>query len=195
MRSSSPQSITQLLVDWSNGDQAALNQLMPLVYQELRRMARRYMRNERAGHTWRTTDLVHEAYVRLTRYEEIKWQERAHFFAIAATEMRRVLVDHAKAKARAKRGGNVLTISLDSETLTLADPASARADHFLNLLALDRAITELGRLAPRKAKVVDMRVFGGMKNEEIATALSISVNQTIRDWNFARAFLARELTA
>jgi RNA polymerase sigma factor (TIGR02999 family) len=193
---SSPQErITDLLADWSNGDQAALDRLMPVVYDELRRLARHYMRNERAGQTLQTTALVHEAYLRLANYKEINWQERTHFFAVAAQVMRRVLVEHARARKRVKRGGNAQAISLDEGTISLASTSSASADHLLDMVALDEAMTRLEAFDSRKAKVVEMRFFAGMENEEIAAVLDISVNTVMRDWNFAEAWLRRELVA
>ena len=195
MTGSSQPRITELLVDWSNGDETALDRLMPLVYDELRRLARHYMRNERAGQTLQTTALVHEAYLRLAGYKEIKWQERAHFFAIAAQLMRRILVEHARARKRVKRGRDAQTICLDAKAISLAEDASASADHFLDMLALDEAMRKLEAFDTRKTKVVEMRFFAGMENKEIAEVLSISVNQVIRDWNFAEAWLRRELGA
>jgi RNA polymerase sigma factor (TIGR02999 family) len=192
----SPQEqITDLLADWSNGDQAALDKLMPLVYDELRRLARHYMRNERAGQTLQTTALVHEAYLKLADYKAIKWHERAHFFAVAAQVMRRVLVEHARARNRVKRGGNAQTISLDAETISFATASSTLGDHFLDMLALDEAMRRLEAFDSRKTKVVEMRFFAGMENEEIAAVLDISVNTVMRDWNFAEGWLRRELVA
>lgn len=193
MTSSSPQQITQLLIDWSNGDKAAFDKLMPLIYDELRRLARRYMHNERAGQTLQTTALVHEAYLRLADYKEIKWRERAHFFAVAARVMRRILVEHARARKRIKRGGNERTIALDAEVLTLAGASLVSSDQLLDMLALDEAMTRLEEFAPRKTKVVEMRFFAGMENKEIAEVLNIAPNTVIRDWNFAEAWLRREL--
>ena len=193
MTGSSQPRITELLVDWSNGDETALDRLMPLVYDELRRLARHYMRNERAGQTLQTTALVHEAYLRLAGYKEIKWQERAHFFAIAAQLMRRILVEHARARKRVKRGGDAQTISLDAKTISLADASSASPDQLLDMLALDEAMKRLEAIDPRKAKVVEMRFFAGMENKEIAEVLNVAPNTVIRDWNFAEAWLRREL--
>ncbi len=193
MTGASPEQITQLLVDWSNGDQTALGKLMPLVYDELRRLARHYMRNERAGQTLQTTALVHEAYLRLAGYKEIKWQERAHFFAIAAQLMRRILVEHARARKRRKRGGDAQTICLDAKTISLVEDASASVDHFLDMLALDEAMTRLEAIDSRKTRVVEMRFFAGMDNQEIAEVLKVTPNTVIRDWNFAEAWLRREL--
>lgn len=185
--------ITQLLVDWSNGDATARDKLMPLVYEELRRLARRYMRNERAGQTLQTTALVHEAYLRLADYKEINWRERAHFFAIAAQVMRRILVERARARNRFKRGGVVPKVSLDTKTLFLATPPSVNGNHLLDMLALDEAMTKLEAVDPRKIKVVEMRFFGGLENSEIARVLNISPNTVMRDWNFAEAWLRRAL--
>ena len=185
--------ITQLLVDWSNGDDTARDKLMPLVYEELRHIARRYMRNERAGQTLQTTALVHEAYLRLADYKEIKWRERAHFFAIAAQVMRRILVERARARKRVKRGGVVPKLSLDAKSLFLATTPSANANHVVDMLALDEAMTKLEAVDPRKTKVVEMRFFGGLENSEIARVLNISPNTVTRDWNFAEAWLRRAL--
>ena len=194
MTASSPQQITQLLVDWSNGDEAALAKLMPLVYQELRRRARRRLRGERVI-TMQTTDLVHEAFLRLADCKEIESRERAQFFALASRVMRNILVDHARARQAVKRGGNELTISVDTEMLTLADASPASPNQLLDMLALHDAMTRLEAIDPRKVRVVEMRVFAKMENKEIAEALSMSVNQVIRDWNFAIAWLRRDLTA
>jgi RNA polymerase sigma factor (TIGR02999 family) len=195
MSDRSPEQITRLLVDWSNGDESALDRLMPLVYQELRRLARHYMRNEHLGQTLQTTALVHEAYLRLGDYKEIKWQERAHFFAVASQVMRRVLVEHARARKRIKRGGNERTLSLDAETFTLADPSSASPKQLLDMLALDEAMTKLETFDPRKTKVIEMRFFAGMDNKEIAHVLKVHPNTVKRDVDFAEAFLRRELAA
>ena len=192
---SPPDQITDLLVDWSNGDQTALDKLMPLVYEELRRLARHYMRNERAGQTLQTTALVHEAYLKLADYKDIKWHERAHFFAVAAQVMRRVLVEHARARNRVKRGGHAQTISLDAGTISFATASSTFGEHFLDMLALDEAMRRLEGFDSRKTKVVEMRFFAGMENEEIAAVLDISVNTVMRDWNFAEAWLRRDLVA
>jgi RNA polymerase sigma-70 factor, ECF subfamily len=192
---SPPDQITDLLVDWSNGDQAALDRLMPLVYHELRRLARHYMRNERAGQTFQTTALVHEAYLRLADCKEIHWRARTQFFAIAAQVMRHILVDHARSRGRAKRGGNTQRISLEEGTLTLGRGSSNSQDRFLDMLALDEALTRLEAIDSRKTKVVEMRFFAGMDNKEIAEVLGIAANTVIKDWNFAEAWLRRELAA
>jgi RNA polymerase sigma factor (TIGR02999 family) len=178
--------ITRLLADWSNGNQAALEQLAPLVYEELRRLARHYMRHERAGHTLQTTDLVHEAYLRLADYNRMRWQDRAHFFAVAAQLMRRILVDHARARQRLKRGGDAVRVSLGAEDFI-------SPQRFEDLLALDEALTKLAALDPRKSRVVELRLFGGLDNDEIAEVLKVSANTIIRDWKMAMAWLRREL--
>jgi RNA polymerase sigma factor (TIGR02999 family) len=193
MTSSSSESITALLVDWSNGDQAALDRLLPLVYDELRRMARQYMRQEKAGHTLQTTALVHEAYLRLANYKEIRWQERAHFFAVAATLMRRILVEHARSQGRIKRGGEAITISLDAETATWANAALVSKNHVLDMLAFDQAMSALEAFDSRKVKVVEMRLFAEMNNQQIAHVLKVHPNTVGRDWDFAQAWLKRAL--
>lgn len=169
MTTRSPQEVTQLLAAWSNGDQAALDELMPLVYAELRRLARRYMNRESPGHTLQTTALVNEAYLRLVDAREVRWQNRAHFFAVAAQMMRRILVDFARSRQNLKRGGDVQQVSLDEALSTLA--------------ALD----------PRQAQVVELRFFGGLSNEETAEVLKVSVGTVRRDWSLAQAWLYREL--
>jgi RNA polymerase sigma factor (TIGR02999 family) len=184
---SSPQQITQLLVDWGNGDQAALERLMPLVYGELRRLAHQYMRGERPGHTLQTTALVNEAYIRLTGYRRVRWQERAQFFALAAQLMRRILIEYARSRDRQKRGGGAVRVIL-SEAEVLS-PGRSR-----ELLALDEALTELAKIDQRKARVVELRFFGGLDNKEIAEVLQVSPNTVTRDWNVAEAWLRRELT-
>ncbi len=185
--SASSQNITKLLLDWRNGDQTALDQLMPLVYEELRRMANHYMRNERKGHTLQTSALVNEAYLRLVDHENIEWQNRAHFFGVAAQAMRRILVDHARARNYQKRGGGAQQVSLD-EAATLA------GDRAAELIALDEALQELAKMDERKARVVELRYFGGLSVEETAEALGVSVPTVTRDWNTAKAWLMREMT-
>lgn len=181
------QNITQLLVDWRNGDQEALNQLMPLVYEELRRMANYYMRNERKGHTLQTSALVNEAYLRLVDHENIQWQNRSHFFGLAAQAMRRILVDHARSRNYQKRGGGAEQVSLD-EAATLAEDRAAE------LIALDDALQELAKFDQRKSRIVEMRYFGGLSGEEVAEALGISTATVSRDWETAKAWLLRELS-
>jgi RNA polymerase sigma factor (TIGR02999 family) len=185
--SASSQNITRLLLDWRNGDQTALDRLMPLVYEELRRMANHYMRNERRGHTLQTSALVNEAYLRLVDHENIEWQNRAHFFGVAAQAMRRILVDHARSRNYQKRGGGAQQVSLD-EAMTLA------GDRAAELIALDDALQELAKMDERKSRVVELRYFGGLSLEETAEALGVSIPTVTRDWNTAKAWLMREMT-
>ncbi|MDQ3806504.1 MAG: sigma-70 family RNA polymerase sigma factor [Acidobacteriota bacterium] len=181
-----PQRLTQLLVAWSDGDQKALDELFPLVYNELRQLARRHMRRERRGHTLRTTALVNDAYLRLVDQRQVRWQNRAHFFAIAAQMMRRILVDHARAKHYEKRGGGAVHVPLE-EAAVLAEGKAAE------ILALDEALQSLAALDARRARVVELRYFAGLSNEEIAEVLKVSTNTVTRDWNMARAWLYHEL--
>jgi RNA polymerase sigma-70 factor (ECF subfamily) len=181
-----PQRLTQLLVAWSDGDQKALDELFPLVYDELRQLARRHMRRERRGHTLRTTALVNDAYLRLVDQRQVRWQNRAHFFAIAAQMMRRILVDHARAKHYEKRGGGAVHVPLE-EAAVLAEGKAAE------ILALDEALRALAALDARRARVVELRYFAGLSNEEIAEVLKVSTNTVTRDWNMARAWLYHEL--
>lgn len=179
--------ITQLLKDWNEGNQAALDELMPLVYEELRRQASRYLRKERQGHTLQTTALIHEAYLKLAQPNEIEWQNRNHFFAIASTAMRRILVDHARTRHREKRGGSAEDIPLD-DALLIGTPQKN-----VDLVALDEALVRLERLDPRQAKVVELRFFSGLTNEETAEVLGVS-NATVRnDWTMAKAWLHGQL--
>ena len=178
--------ITQLLAAWREGNQAALDELYPLVYDELHRLARRYMSRERKGHTLQTTALINEAYVRLVDQRNVQWANRSHFFAISAQIMRRILIDHARRHAYAKRGGGARQVSLD-ETAAIAQ------GDFSEFLRLDEALKSLAELDPRRSQVVELRYFGGLNNEEIAGVLKISENTVIRDWNMARAWLHRQL--
>ena len=178
--------ITELLVAWRNGDQGAINSLASLVYDELHRAAARCMAGERPGHILQTTALVNEAYLRLVEWKNVQWQNRAHFFAMAAQIMRRILVDDARSRLRAKRGGNALQVTL-SEAAGI--PAGRRAD----LLALDEALNTLESLDPRQARVVEMRFFAGLSLEETAEVLDVSVGTVRRDWSLAQAWLFREL--
>jgi RNA polymerase sigma factor (TIGR02999 family) len=178
--------LTQLLIDWSNGSQDAVEQLFPLVYEELRRLAHRYMRRERPGHTLQTTAVIHEAYFRLIDQKHVQWQNRAHFFAIAAQMMRRILITHAQSRAYAKRGGGALKVSLDEAAVL----SQARAGE---LIALDEALKGLAVIDVRRSQVVELRFFGGLNNEEIAEVLKISPNTVTRDWNVAKAWLYREM--
>ncbi|MGH9755417.1 MAG: sigma-70 family RNA polymerase sigma factor [Blastocatellia bacterium] len=182
----SSQNVTQLLLDWRNGDREALDRLMPLVYEELRRIANYYMRNERQAHTLQTTALVNEAYLRLVDHENIEWQNRAHFFGVAAQAMRRILVDHARTRNYQKRGGAAQRVSLD-EAATLAEEQAAE------LIALDEALKELAKIDPRKCRIVEMRYFGGLSVEETAETLGVSVTTVARDWITAKGWLLREM--
>ena len=183
----SPHEITQLLEDWSNGNQAALDKLYPLVHDELRRMARRYMSRERKDHTLQTTALINEAYLRLVEQRHVHWQNRAHFFAISAQIMRRILIDHARRYNYAKRGAGAQKISLD-------ETAVAARDRAAELLSLDEALHRLAEIDQRRSRVVELRFFGGLDNDEIAAVLKISPNTVTRDWNLARAWLYQELS-
>ncbi len=179
--------VTQLLNEWSNGDQAALDKLMPLVYGELRLMARRYMARQGPGHTLQTTALINEAYLKLVGQEEKHWQNRAHFFGVAAQAMRHILVDYARSRQYAKRAGGEQAVSLD-EALTVSHERAAE------LVALDDALQELAKVDPRKCQVVELRFFGGLSVEETAEALKVSEVTVMRDWSMAKAWLHRELS-
>jgi len=179
--------ITQLLAEWRDGKQEALDELYPLVYAELHRLARRYMSRERKGHTLQTTALINEAYVRLVDQRNVQWANRSHFFAISAQIMRRILIDHARRHAYAKRGGGARQVSLD-ETATVIN------SDLSEFLRLDEALKSLAEFDPRRSQVVELKYFGGLNNEEIAGVLKISKNTVIRDWNMARAWLHRQLT-
>ena len=183
----SPHEITQLLAEWSDGNQTALDKLYPLVYDELHKMADRYMKRERKDHTLQTTALINEAYVRMVDQKNVHWENRAHFFAISAQIMRRILIDHARRHHYAKRGGGALKVSLDETAIVAGDPAS-------DMLLLDEALNRLAEIDPRRGQVVELRYFGGLNNEEIAGVLKISENTVTRDWNMARAWLYQELS-
>ena len=185
--SSPPHEITQLLAEWSEGNQAALDQLYPLVYKELRRLAHGYLRRERKGHTLQTTALINEAYLRLVDQKHVHWANRSHFFGISAQIMRRILIDHARRYDYAKRGGGAQRISLDEAAIV----AKQRGQ---TLLMLDEALNSLAKIDPRRSQVVELRYFGGLNNEEIAGVLKISENTVTRDWNMARAWLYQELS-
>lgn len=184
--SHSPEGMTRLLLDWSAGNKAALNELIPLIEQELHRIAHQYMNRESPGHTLQTTALVNEAYLRLIDQKTVRWQNRAHFFAIAAQTMRRILIDHARKSARAKRGGKARQISLDEVAVISQERAG-------ELIALDEALERLAALDPRRGRVVELRFYGGLNTDEVAEVLGISPNTVTRDWNMARAWLYREL--
>ena len=179
--------ITQLLAEWSDGNQAALDELYPLVYNELHRLARRYMSRERKGHTLQTTALINEAYVRLVDQKNVHWANRSHFFAISAQIMRRILIDHARRHAYAKRGGGAQQVSLDDVAMVARDLSS-------DLVQLDEALKTLAKVDARRCHVVELRYFGGLSNEEIAGVLKVSENTVTRDWNLARAWLYQQLS-
>src|SRR6185503_874471 len=187
MNAFTTEQVTQLLIDWSNGDTAAVDKLMPLVYDELRRLARYYMRRERAGATLQTTALVNEAYLRLVDQKKVQWQNRAHFFAIAAQLMRRILIDRARKRYNSKRGGDVRKVSLDQAAIVSTGRSS-------DLVALDEALTDLEAIDQRKSKVVELRFFGGLNIEETAEVMSISPATVQREWSMAKAWLYREIS-
>jgi RNA polymerase sigma factor (TIGR02999 family) len=178
--------ITQLLLAWGRGEQAALDQLTPLVYDELRRLAHRYMRREHPGHTLQTSALVNEVYLRLIDSSHVRWQNRVHFFAVSAQLMRRILVDFARSRHNLKRGGGVRQVSLD-EALLVSNESST------DLVALDDALKALASLDARQSQVVELRFFGGLSVEETAEVLHVSEGTVRRDWSLARAWLHREL--
>ena len=185
---SSPSDITALLVDWSKGDKAALDKLFPLVERELHRLAHSYMRKESSDHTLQTTALVNEAYLRLVDQRNTRWQNRAHFFGIAAQIMRRILMNYARDRQRLKRGGGAIQVSLSETDVVSVTKVS-------ELLALDEALDRLAAIDERKAKVVEFRYFGGLSVEETAEVLDVSSITVTRDWNMAKAWLAREIQA
>src|ERR687883_1107147 len=181
------ENITELLAGYGRGDKEALDQLMPVVYDELRRQAARYLRREQAGHTLQTTALIHEAYVRLVDQRNVQWQNRAHFFGIAAQMMRRILVDHARTKKRAKRGGSEVRVSLSEATV-------AAKDQELDVVALDEALERLAQIDEQQSRVVELRFFSGLSVEETAEVMDISKATVKRDWSMAKAWLHRELS-
>jgi RNA polymerase sigma factor (TIGR02999 family) len=181
-----PNEVSQLLVRWRDGDKSALDKLTPLVYEELRRLARHYMRGERVGHTLQATGLVNEAYIRLVDLREMAWQNKAHFFAVAATLMRRILVDHARSRNYAKRGGSRQRLSLGK-----ADQFEKQPD--VDLVALDDALMTLEGMNAQQSRIVELRFFGGLTIEETAEVLGISHATVERDWAVARAWLRREI--
>ena len=179
--------VTQLLIDWSSGDQAAFDKLVPLVYEELRRLAHHYMSREQVGHTLQTTALVNEAYLRLVDQKRMRWQNRAHFFAIAAQMMRRILVDYARKRRYAKRGGDLLKVSLtEAEGLTEGRVA--------DVMALDEALKSLAEIDPQQSSVVELRFFGGLTIEETAEVLGLSRDMVNREWTTAKAWLYQEMS-
>lgn len=179
--------VTDLLIELRRGNREAEAKLIPLIYNELRRLAAHYLRGERPGHTLQPTALVHEAYIRLTRIQQVDWQDRSHFFATAATVMRRILVDHARARQANKREGVLDTVILEDELVV----SPARSSE---LLALDEALDRLNRLNPRQSKIVELRFFGGLNEEETGTVLGISVRTVKRDWRIAKAWLYSEVS-
>jgi RNA polymerase sigma factor (TIGR02999 family) len=184
--------ITGLLKAWRQGDQRAFEQLLPLVYAELRAQARRYMRSERSGVTLQSTALVHEVYLRLTKAKDVDWHDRVHFFALSAQIMRRVLVDAARARAAVKRGGAAARVE-HSSAVDLDQIPTADSEAASSLCALHDALENLAQIDPRRAKVIELRFFGGLSVEETAEVLQVSAQTVIRDWRLARAWLAREL--
>jgi RNA polymerase sigma factor (TIGR02999 family) len=182
-----PQNITEMLAGYTRGDKEALDQLMPIVYEELRRQAARYLRREQAGHTLQTTALIHEAYVRLVDQRNVQWQNRAHFFGIAAQLMRRILVDHARAKKRVKRGGSDVRVSL-------ADADVAVKGQELDVVAVDEALQRLAAIDEQQSRVVELRFFSGLTVEETAEVMGISKATVKRDWAMAKAWLHRQLS-
>lgn len=185
--SSSSHEVTQLLRAWSEGDEAALNRLAPLVDAELHRLARSYLRRERPGHTLQATALINEAYLRLIGDTAVAWQNRAHFFGIAAKVMRRILVDHARRRRKIKRGGDALRVSLTRVENT-------PQENSVDVAALDDALNKLEQFDERKSRIVELRFFGGLTEEEIAETLKISLRTVQREWNLAHAWLYRELS-
>src|SRR5271157_2043975 len=179
--------VTRLLRAWGAGDEAALDQLTPVIYAELRRRAHSYMKNERPGHTLQTTALANEAWMRLVNVAAVDWKDRAHFFAIAANVMRRILVDGARARGRGKRGGSAQRVDLDQ----IPDISSRRDPE---LIAIDEALEALAQLDPRKAKVIELRFFGGLSVEETAEVLKVHEQTVLRDWRLARVWLMREMS-
>ena len=181
----SPTEVSRLLVDWGKGDRAALDELIPLVYDELRRLAGRYMRRENQGHTLQTSALINEAYLRLVDQKSVQWQNRAHFFGVAAQLMRRILVDHARSRLRAKRGGGAQMVSLVE--------SGATSEEVAEVIALDVALKDLAEMDPRKSQIVEMKFFGGLTTEEMAEVLKVTSRTVEREWRKAKAWLNRAL--
>jgi len=187
MSETSTASVTQLLQAWRAGDKTAFDQLLPLVQEELHRLAKRLMSRERQGHTWQTTELVNEAYLRLIGQQQVEWQDRAHFFAVAAQVMRHLLVDHARSRQQARHGGGAQRLSLD-------DVALAAPDRSAELLALDDALDRLARFDKQKSRIVELRYFGGLTVEEVAEVLGIASITVKREWARAKLWLYKELS-
>jgi RNA polymerase sigma factor (TIGR02999 family) len=187
VNSNSPPDVTQILKDWSGGDSTAPEKLMPLVYEELRRLARNYLARERGDHTLQATALVHEAYLRMVDEKRVSWQSRAHFYGIAARLMRRILVDHARAHNAAKRGGL-------EQKLTLDEARDLPTKNAVELVALDGALENFAQTYPRKSEVVELKFFGGLDAKQISEVLQVSEKTVLRDWNFAKLWLCRALS-
>ena len=181
------QNVTAMLRDWTNGDQEALDKLIPVVYDELRRQAARYLREERPGHTLQTTALIHEAYLRLINQHNVEWKDRAHFYAIAARLMRQILVDHARKRQAAKRGGSDIKVPLEEEMVI-------SPERNMDLVALDEALTRLAGIDPQQSRIVEMRYFSGLSTEETAEVMGVSSRTVKRDWNVAKAWLRQEIS-
>src|SRR5712692_8808582 len=184
----SPEDVSQLLVAWGNGDQTARDQLMPLVYDELHRLAHGYMNRERPGHTLQTSALMNEAFIRLVDQKDVHWQNRAHFFGLAAQMMRRILVDYARNRRYAKRGGDARHVSLD-ESMIVSEARTAE------VVALDNALKGLTEIDPRKSQIVELRFFGGLSIEETAEVLKVSPGTVMRDWTLAKAWLRKQMSS
>jgi len=187
MDSPASHDVTQLLVAWTNGDQAARDQLISVVYEELYRLARRYMRKESPGHTLQTSALVNEAFLRLVDQRNVRWQNRSHFFAIAAQMMRRILVDYARSRSYAKRGGGARALTLDEELIV----SDERSDE---VVAVHEALEELAKFDARKSQIVELRFFGGLSIDETAEVLGVSPGTVMSDWTMAKAWLRREIS-
>lgn len=187
MSTPSSNEVTGLLVDWGNGNQAALDELIPLVYDELRRLAGRYMRRENQGHTLQTSALINEAYLRLVDQKSIRWQNRAHFFGVAARLMRQILVDHARSRSRAKRGGGAQLVSLAEQCVI--------SQEIEDLINLDDALKNLSEMDARKSQIVEMKFFGGLTTEEVAEVLKVTTRTVEREWRKAKAWLYKAVTS
>lgn len=186
MKALSSKEVSELLIAWGNGDEEALNKLIPLVYQELREIASRYMRRENPGHTLQTSALVNEAYLRLIDQKRVQWKNRAHFFGVAAQAMRRILVDHARRRTRLKRGGDLTKLSLEEEAILSSERAA-------ELVSLDDALKTLAGIDRQKSRIVEMKFFGGLSTEEIAEVEKVSTRTIEREWRKAKAWLYREI--